>query len=146
MKSPGEKRARPAPAPSRTDSAASSGGTAQRAPAPPATERDASDRAAVSAVTTPRAPGDRHGTDPRTLQRLQGAVGNRAVARLVAQRYTAPVKPPPAQSPGFRKVRSDVAAKKQKVAQHPPATAESQAAQDAAVAPPDDKEAQGKAA
>ncbi|WP_232265420.1 hypothetical protein [Streptomyces pactum] len=73
-------------------------------------------------------------------------MGNRAVARLVAQRYTAPVKPPPSQAPGFRKVRSDVAAKKQKVAQHPPATAESQAAQDAAVAPPDDKEAQGKAA
>ncbi|MFE9006389.1 hypothetical protein ACFYOY_30330 [Streptomyces sp. NPDC007875] len=56
------------------------------------------------------------------------------------------MKPPPAQAPGFRKVQSDVAAKKQKLAQHHPATAESRSAQDAAVAPPDDKEAQGKAA
>ncbi|MGO4422388.1 hypothetical protein AB4Z54_27710, partial [Streptomyces sp. MCAF7] len=72
--------------------------------------------------------------------------GNAAVSRLVAQRYTAPVKPPPAQAPGFRKVQSDVAAKKQKLSQHNPAANESQSAQDAAVAPPDDKEAQGKAA
>ncbi|TGA83125.1 hypothetical protein E4099_32580, partial [Streptomyces palmae] len=56
------------------------------------------------------------------------------------------MKTPAAQAPGFRRVKSDVAAKKQKVAQHPPAVAESKAAQDAAVAPPDDKEAQGKAA
>ncbi|MFI1335110.1 hypothetical protein ACH4U7_34380 [Streptomyces sp. NPDC020845] len=72
--------------------------------------------------------------------------GNAAVSRLVAQRYTAPVKPPPSQAPGFRKVQSDVAAKKQKLSQHNPAASESQSAQDAAVAPPDDKEAQGKAA
>ncbi|ADI12112.1 hypothetical protein SBI_08994 [Streptomyces bingchenggensis BCW-1] len=72
--------------------------------------------------------------------------GNAAVSRLVAQRYTAPVKPPPAQAPGFRRVQSDVAAKKQKLSQHNPAASESQSAQDAAVAPPDDKEAQGKAA
>nr|WP_307818945.1 HPC2 multi-domain protein [Streptomyces sabulosicollis] len=56
------------------------------------------------------------------------------------------MKPPPSQAPGFRKVQSDVAAKKRKLAQHSPATAESRSAQDAAVAPPDDKEAQGKAA
>lgn len=72
--------------------------------------------------------------------------GNAAVSRLVAQRYTAPVKPPPSQAPGFRKVQSDVAAKKQKLSQHNPAASESRSAQDAAVAPPDDKEAQGKAA
>ncbi|MFJ3123127.1 DNA/RNA non-specific endonuclease [Streptomyces sp. NPDC086993] len=56
------------------------------------------------------------------------------------------MKPSPAQSPGFRKVTSDVAAKRGRLAHHAPAAAESRSAQDAAVAPPDDKEAQGKAA
>lgn len=84
--------------------------------------------------------------DRRSLQRLQSAAGNRAVSRLVAQRYTAPVKPSPAQAAGFRKVKADVAAKKTKIAVHPPAAGEAKASQDAAVAPPDDKEAQGKAA
>ncbi|MEE1740168.1 hypothetical protein PUR49_27250 [Streptomyces sp. BE147] len=68
------------------------------------------------------------------------------MSRLVAQRYTAPVKPSPAQAPGFRAVKADVAAKRTRIAVHPPAAAESKASQDAAVAPPDDKEAQGKAA
>ncbi|MEV5602688.1 hypothetical protein AB0L33_14715 [Streptomyces sp. NPDC052299] len=84
--------------------------------------------------------------DRRGLQRLQRAAGNAAVSRLVAQRYTAPVKPSPAQAPGFRGVKADIAAKKQRMAQHRPAATESKASQDAAVAPPDDKEAQGKAA
>ncbi|MEU3078243.1 hypothetical protein ABZ693_33240, partial [Streptomyces laurentii] len=83
---------------------------------------------------------------PHSVQRLQGAVGNAAVARLVAQRYTAPVKPSAAQAPGFRRVKADVAAKKSRLSVHAPAVAESKSAQDAAVAPPDDKEAQGKAA
>ncbi|WSD68644.1 hypothetical protein OG978_15285 [Streptomyces sp. NBC_01591] len=56
------------------------------------------------------------------------------------------MKPSPAQAPGFRKVKSDVAAKKVRLAHHAPAATESKSAQDAAVAPPDDKEAQGKAA
>ncbi|MFJ2900735.1 hypothetical protein ACIO87_38545, partial [Streptomyces sp. NPDC087218] len=68
------------------------------------------------------------------------------MSRLVAQRYTAPVKPSPAQAPGFRRVKADVAVKRTKLSAHAPATAESRSAQDAAVAPPDDKEAQGKAA
>ncbi|MFC9603422.1 hypothetical protein ACFTTN_08155 [Streptomyces niveus] len=84
--------------------------------------------------------------DRRGLQRLQSAAGNAAVSRLVAQRYTAPVKPSPAQAAGFRKVKADVAAKKARVAAHPPAVGEAKASQDAAVAPPDDREAQGKAA
>ncbi|WP_260696778.1 hypothetical protein [Streptomyces sp. 130] len=84
--------------------------------------------------------------DRRSLQRLQRAAGNAAVSRLVAQRYTAPVKPSPAQAPGFRGVKADIAAKKQRMAQHRPAVTESKASQAAAVAPPDDKEAQGKAA
>ncbi|WTK99875.1 hypothetical protein OG501_04410 [Streptomyces niveus] len=56
------------------------------------------------------------------------------------------MKPSPAQAAGFRKVKADVAAKKTKIAVHPPAAGEAKASQDAAVAPPDDKEAQGKAA
>ncbi|MBW5259634.1 hypothetical protein JGS43_23455, partial [Streptomyces sp. P01-F02] len=84
--------------------------------------------------------------DRRALQRLQRAAGNAAVSRLVAQRYTAPVTPSPAQAPGFRSMKAAVAAKKTRIAVHPPAAAESKASQDAAVAPPDDKEAQGKAA
>ncbi|MFF9540150.1 hypothetical protein ACF1BU_29015 [Streptomyces sp. NPDC014724] len=64
----------------------------------------------------------------------------------MAQRYTAPVKPSPAQAPGFRRVKADVAAKRTRIAVHAPAATESKSAQDAAVAPPDDKEAQGKAA
>ncbi|WP_413104795.1 hypothetical protein [Streptomyces sp. Inha503] len=110
--------------------------------APPPAPEQATAPSAVSAPSAAPAPG----LAPRHLQRLQAAAGNAAVSRLVAQRYAAPVKPPPSQAPGFRKVQSDVAAKKRKLAQHSPATAESRSAQDAAVAPPDDKEAQGKAA
>ncbi|MFE6104762.1 hypothetical protein ACFVQ4_33135, partial [Streptomyces laurentii] len=72
------------------------------------------------------------------MQRLQGAAGNAAVARLVAQRYTAPVKPSAAQAPGFRRVKADVASKKTRLSVHAPAAVESKSAQDAAVAPPDD--------
>ncbi|WP_338932840.1 hypothetical protein WEB32_31075 [Streptomyces netropsis] len=99
---------------------------------------------ATGSVSAPM-PGGR-GLDRRGIQRLQGVAGNAAVSRLVAQRYAEVVKPPPAQAPGFREVTADVAAKKQTVAQHPSAAGESKAAQDAAVAPPDDKQAQGKAA
>ncbi|MFJ9571694.1 phage tail protein [Streptomyces bacillaris] len=56
------------------------------------------------------------------------------------------MKPPAAQSARFRAVKADVAAKRTKLAAHAPPAAESKASQDAAVAPPDDKEAQGKAA
>ncbi|MFF5720845.1 hypothetical protein [Streptomyces buecherae] len=99
------------------------------------------------AVRTPPAPvSGGPGLDRRGLQRLQRTAGNAAVSRLVAQRYAAPVKPSPAQAPGFRRVKADVGTKKQTIKQHQPATTESRSAQDAAVAPPDDKEAQGKAA
>ncbi|MFF3733672.1 hypothetical protein ACFYXM_26010 [Streptomyces sp. NPDC002476] len=123
---PGAARAQPVPARtavSRTTAAAP--------------QRPAGDRPPPSPAPAP---------DPRGLQRLQRMAGNAAVSRLVAQRYTAPVKPSPAQAPGFRRVQSDVAAKKTRLAAHAPAAAESKSAQDAAVAPPDDKEAQGKAA
>lgn len=98
--------------------------------------------ARTSCAPAPSAPAP----DRRSIQRLQRAAGNAAVSRLVAQRYTAPVKPSPAQAPGFRSMKAAVAAKKTRIAFHPPAVAESKASQDAAVAPPDDKEAQGKAA
>ncbi|MGW8849233.1 hypothetical protein ACWGNE_15755 [Streptomyces xiamenensis] len=78
------------------------------------------------------------------LHQLQRSAGNAAVARLVAQRYTPPVKPSPAQAPGLRRVNADIGAKRQKLSAHPAPAAESRAAQDAAVAPPDDKQAQAK--
>ncbi|MEV7679735.1 hypothetical protein AB0O64_14420 [Streptomyces sp. NPDC088341] len=84
--------------------------------------------------------------DVRSVRRLQAGAGNAAVARLVAQRYAEVVKPPPSQAPGFRRVRSDVAAKQTKLKRHRPAAVESRSAQDAALAPPDDRQAQGKAA
>ncbi|MFE7324667.1 HPC2 multi-domain protein [Streptomyces sp. NPDC057565] len=110
----------------------------------PDTARAATPRPEAAPVDRP-AP-DRPVPDRRSLQRLQGSAGNAAVARLVAQRYTAPVKPSPSQAAGFRRVKADVAAKRTRIAVHAPAATESKSAQDAAVAPPDDKEAQGKAA
>ncbi|WP_329353981.1 hypothetical protein [Streptomyces anulatus] len=95
-------------------------------------------------VTT--APARAPAPDRRSIQRLQRMAGNGAVSRLVAQRYTAPVKPSPAQSARFRTMKADVAGKKTRLSAHAPAASESKASQDAAVAPPDDKEAQGKAA
>ncbi|MFF3392402.1 hypothetical protein ACFYW1_15930, partial [Streptomyces sp. NPDC002669] len=122
----------------------------EKDPAPARTEVSRTEVSRTQAPAAERPAGDRPapvpGADPRSLQRLQRAAGNRAVSRLVAQRYTAPVKPSPAQAPGFRRVKADVAAKRTKLSAHAPATAESKSAQDAAVAPPDDKEAQGKAA
>ncbi|MEW2065926.1 hypothetical protein [Streptomyces sp. NPDC007346] len=107
------------------------------------------DTASTEATTTETpapARGRAAAPDRRSVQRLQRMAGNAAVSRLVAQRYTAPVKPAPAQSARFRGVKADVAVKKTRLAAHAPAVAESKASQDAAVAPPDDKEAQGKAA
>ncbi|GAA2057350.1 hypothetical protein GCM10009757_36080 [Streptomyces cheonanensis] len=98
--------------------------------------------------TTPATPATpattRPARAPLSLHHLQRTAGNAAVSRLVAQRYTPPVKPPPAQAPGMRRVNADIGAKKQKLAAHPAPTAESRAAQDAAVAPPDDRQAQAK--
>ncbi|MET2717819.1 hypothetical protein ABXV03_19015 [Streptomyces harbinensis] len=96
-------------------------------------------------AATPATPATTHpARAPLSLHHLQRTAGNAAVSRLVAQRYTPPVKPPPAQAPGMRRVNADIGAKKQKLAAHPAPTAESRAAQDAAVAPPDDRQAQAK--
>ncbi|MFI0901674.1 hypothetical protein ACH4SE_35185, partial [Streptomyces sp. NPDC020983] len=72
--------------------------------------------------------------------------GNAAVSRLVAQRFVAPVVPSVSQAPGMRRVSADVAAKRARLRVHRGAGVESAAAQGAAVAPPDDREAQGKVA
>ncbi|MFD8969708.1 hypothetical protein ACFV0C_32820 [Streptomyces sp. NPDC059568] len=101
-----------------------------------------SDTGTTAPAVSPTGPG----LDVRSVRRLQAGAGNAAVARLVAQRYAEVVKPPPSQAPGFRRVQSDVAAKKAKLKQHKSAAVESRSAQDAAVAPPDDRQAQGKAA
>ncbi|WP_369266379.1 hypothetical protein [Streptomyces harbinensis] len=96
-------------------------------------------------AATPATPATTHpARAPLSLHHLQRTAGNAAVSRLVAQRYTPPVKPPPAQAPGMRRVNADIGAKKQRLAAHPAPTAESRAAQDAAVAPPDDRQAQAK--
>ncbi|MEU3782318.1 HPC2 multi-domain protein [Streptomyces sp900129855] len=93
---------------------------------------------------------------PQQLRLLQTGAGNAAVARLVVQRQAAaapstaapapPVKQPPSASPAFQGLKSEVRAKKTAASRHAPAAAESEAAQKAAVAPPDDRQAQGKAA
>ncbi|MFL6117411.1 MAG: hypothetical protein ACJ786_39575 [Catenulispora sp.] len=73
---------------------------------------------------------------------MQGAAGNAAVSRLVAQRLRAT----PGTDPKFAALRRDVTASQGRMAAHPPATAESAAAQHAAQPPQDDKLAQGKVA
>lgn len=52
----------------------------------------------------------------------------------------------PAQDPKFAALKGDIAGKAKTIKSHPPAAAEVKKAQDAAVAPPDGKEAQAKAA
>ncbi|GAA2978242.1 phage tail protein [Actinokineospora diospyrosa] len=89
-----------------------------------------------------------------SARRLQRSVGNRAaskvlgrpaVQRLESAPEAAP-RPPAEADPRFASVEAEVRGKQKQVAAHPPATAEAAASQAAAVAPPDDKLAQGKAA
>lgn len=93
------------------------------------------------------------------LQRLQGTAGNRAVSGLLTgsvavQRDAAACPAPPVApagitpdaDPRFRAVKRDIAAKASTAKAHPPAGTEVRKAQDAAIAPADDKEAQAKAA
>ncbi|MCR8691618.1 hypothetical protein NWP13_03640 [Rhodococcus pyridinivorans] len=98
-------------------------------------------------------------SDSHSLRRLQSAAGNRAVAALVAQRLDAgpaqggcvapPVEPVPAdprKDPQWVHAKHEIEAKADATKAHPPASKEVGEAQNAAVAPPDDKEAQAKAA
>ncbi|MFI5794639.1 hypothetical protein [Streptomyces sp. NPDC051677] len=123
-----------------------------QAPARPTVEESTSATTAAGPESAPAAE-----LTPQQLRLLQAGAGNAAVARLVVQRQTAtapatadapapPVKPPPSASPAFQGLKSEVRAKKTAAARHAPAATESEAAQKAAVAPPDDKQAQGKAA
>jgi hypothetical protein len=114
-------------------------GAAERTRNRPAPSREPAPSVSTEAAAEPVAPLSR-----ASVQLLQGAAGNAAVARLVAQRYVAPVSPSASAAPGMRRVSADVAAKQARLRAHHPAATESKSAQDAAVAPPDDKEAQGK--
>lgn len=89
---------------------------------------------------------------------MQATVGNRAVASLVTQRLEAgpagsacvapPVEPAPAapaEDPRWVGAERDLAAKAVAAKSHPPASREASDAQSAAVAPPDDMDAQAKA-
>lgn len=125
------------------------------------------ERADDQAVAPARAPAAQHGDgpppargrlDPHALRRLQAGAGNAAVSRLVAQRAAqpvqrlasglpeAPAKTQPQDDPRFRAAAGEIRAKGRALAGHPPPAAEARAAQDAAVAPADDREAQAKAA
>ncbi|WP_051182782.1 phage tail protein [Nocardia vinacea] len=93
------------------------------------------------------------------MQRLQATAGNGAVAALFAQRFSAgegasaclpptvaPTPMTPKQDPKFAAATDQVAAESAAAKAHPAPAREVKAAQDAAVAPADDKEAQAKAA
>lgn len=80
---------------------------------------------------------------PAVAQRLQGAVGNRALSGVIAQRLA---RPDAAAAPKFAAVRGDVHRKQKTLSAHPPPAAKANAAQAAAKPPADDKLAQGKAA
>lgn len=98
-------------------------------------------------------------SDSNSLRRLQSAAGNHAVASLVTQRLDAgpvqsgcvapPVEPTPAdpqKDPQWAHAKHEIETKADATKAHPPASKEVGEAQNAAVAPPDDKEAQAKAA
>ncbi|NJP46560.1 hypothetical protein [Actinacidiphila epipremni] len=128
----------------------------QRAEAAPAPQSAAGAASAVQRQDAGPAPASAAGADRlRALQRLEA--GERLVQRLEAgerlvQRLEAgerPVPPPgltPAQDPRFAAVSADVRAKKAALTRHPSGAAAVKAAQDAAVGPQDDREAQAKAA
>ncbi|HEU0133097.1 MAG TPA: hypothetical protein VFQ85_19125 [Mycobacteriales bacterium] len=81
---------------------------------------------------------------PHALAALQRSAGNAAVSLAVQRLAGAPAAPK--QDPRFAAVAAKVKQQGAKLRQHPPATAEAKKAQDAAVAPPDDREAKAKAA
>jgi hypothetical protein len=99
-----------------------------------------------------RKPAKQTGPGPSavSLQQLQAAAGNSAVVALVTQRLqAAPPGPPgggPHADPRFNAGLKDIAGKAKTAKAHPSPAAEATAAQHAAVAPPDDREAQAKAA
>ncbi|SEF22045.1 Novel toxin 21 [Amycolatopsis pretoriensis] len=116
-----------------------------------ATRRDQAPR--EPSAQPARTAGPARRTSPPALLRLQASAGNAAVSGLVAlQRQGCPAPPvapagvTPASDPKFRSLTKDVGARAGTAKAHPPAGAEVKKAQDAAVAPADDKDAQAKAA
>jgi hypothetical protein len=104
-------------------------------------------------VTARQVPHARKASPPALL-RLQATAGNAAVAGLLAlQRQgagpaaaPAPAGVTPATDPTFRSLTKDIENTAKTSKSHPPPGTEVKKAQDAAVAPADDKEAQAKAA
>lgn len=86
-------------------------------------------------------PGSVRRMTPQVVSRLQAAAGNAAVSRLMVQRRQGPES-----DPKFRALTKDIRAKQKRLRAHPPARSEAAKAQGAAKAPPDDKQARGKAA
>lgn len=80
--------------------------------------------------------------DARLLLHLQRTVGNQAVANLVAQRRVAS----PEADPKFQALTKDIRGKQARLSAHPSGHRPAAAAQEAAHAPPDDREAQAKTA
>ncbi len=114
-------------------------------------ERAAPEAAAARRAPRPAAPGP---DGPALLQALQRTAGNGAVTRTV-QRLAAgaapaaPVRPvgvKPDDDPRFLAVKGRIAGESGRLAVHPRPAAEARKAQEAAVAPADDKESQAKAA
>ncbi|HKN52941.1 MAG TPA: hypothetical protein VJX66_10590 [Amycolatopsis sp.] len=111
------------------------------------------DKAAREGAAPPRAPARPARKTPAVpLLRLQATAGNAAVSGLLAMQRACPAPAPapagvtPASDPKFQSLKKDVAGQAKTAKTHPPASAETKKAQDAAVAPADDKEAQAKAA
>ena len=80
---------------------------------------------------------------PHALASLQRSAGNAAVTLAVQRLAGAPASPK--QDPRFRAVAAKVKQQSAKLTTHPPAQAEAKKAQDAAVAPPDERDAKAKA-
>jgi hypothetical protein len=105
-------------------------------------------------VTARQVPHARKASPPALL-RLQATAGNAAVSGMLAlQRQGAACPAPapapagvtPAADPKFQSLTKDIDNKAKTSKAHPPPSAEVKKAQDAAVAPADDKDAQAKAA
>lgn len=116
----------------------------------PGRDVPARDQAVVARAPRP-APRARR-TPPPGLLVLQATAGNAAVADLIAVQRACPAPPvapagvTPSADPKFQSLKHEIAGKAKTAKAHPPAGAEVKKAQDAAVAPADDKEAQAKAA
>ncbi|MGH3814577.1 MAG: hypothetical protein ACRDUV_19360, partial [Pseudonocardiaceae bacterium] len=117
-------------------------------------QRRAASGTGKSAGSTVSKPGSAGGKSPPTGGTVTSAPGgeDRTVtptAEPFVQRLAdgrAGARSGPGSDPKFTALKRDVRSKQQTLGKHPPAKTEANAAQGAAKAPPDDKEAQGKTA